>query len=422
MAMALSLSVSVPASVTSPATSSALPSAPTLAPAVAVTVGGAVAGGGGRGHGGGAGPRTPAPGPPVVGGGPGGGAGGGRGHPGADAGAAACPPRLDYGAAADTDAAAAIICSMYIVFGVVYSLLGYRCFKAVMFLTGFIFGSVIVYLICLQEKLLPAYGNAGVALAAGLLFGLVTMLVQYVGLFMTGLHTGLFCAVAGLAVADQLLGWAPPSAWAAAASLLIAGLVFAVLNLYCQKGLTVLGTSVYGGAILAGSLDYWLQRLATARWLWARVAGAAPPVPPPCWLGWLVLALWPAVALVGVATQCAVTGRGLHHRTHPYLKQHHHAGGPGMRSGGPAGQVPRTREQRAEMRQNKYRYLYQVRTAHGDVICQSYVQALQRRVLGDTSCGTLRSDSTRLTVLPPASSAGQPLTESEGEGDTDDLR
>jgi len=38
---------------------------------------------------------------------------------------------------------------------------GYRCFKAVMFLTGFIFGSIIVYLICLQEKLLPAYGNAG---------------------------------------------------------------------------------------------------------------------------------------------------------------------------------------------------------------------------------------------------------------------
>jgi hypothetical protein len=38
---------------------------------------------------------------------------------------------------------------------------GYRCFKAVMFLTGFIFGSIIVYLICLQEKLMPVYGNAG---------------------------------------------------------------------------------------------------------------------------------------------------------------------------------------------------------------------------------------------------------------------
>lgn len=29
-----------------------------------------------------------------------------------------------------------------------------------------------------------------------------------------------------------------------------------------------------------------------------------------------------------------------------------------------------TRAERAEMRQKKYRYLYQVRTAHGDVISQ----------------------------------------------------
>lgn len=70
-----------------------------------------------------------------------------------------------------------------------------------MFLTGFIFGSVVVYLVCLSEALLPVLGNAGVSLAAGLMFGLITMLVQYVGLFMTGFHTGLFLGVAGIATA-----------------------------------------------------------------------------------------------------------------------------------------------------------------------------------------------------------------------------
>ena len=30
-----------------------------------------------------------------------------------------------------------------------------------MFLTGFIFATVIVYLICIQEKLLPTYANLG---------------------------------------------------------------------------------------------------------------------------------------------------------------------------------------------------------------------------------------------------------------------
>ena len=37
----------------------------------------------------------------------------------------------------------------------------------------------------------------------------------------------------------------------------------------------------------------------------------------------------------------------------------------------------RTREQRAELRQKKYRYLYQVRTAHGDVISQVRMATMQ---------------------------------------------
>lgn len=43
------------------------------------------------------------------------------------------------------------------------------------------------------------------ALCAGLLFGLITMLIQYVGLFITGFHTGLLLAIAGLAIYDHFL-------------------------------------------------------------------------------------------------------------------------------------------------------------------------------------------------------------------------
>lgn len=301
-----------------------------------------------------------------------------------------------------------------------------------MFLTGFIFGSVIVYLICLQEKLLPAYGNAGVALGAGVLFGLITMLVQYVGLFMTGFHTGLFSAVVALGVAEQF-GWTPGSVWGTAASLLGGGLLFAVLNLYWQKGLTVFGTSVYGGAIMAGSLDYFVEKLATVKWLWARIIATSPSShaaaaasaanTAPCWFGWLLLAVWPVMVVVGVTTQCAVTGRGIYHHEMVPSKKHQHpahqrGGGPGSCGGAGVQQRARTREQRAELRQKKYRYLYQVRTAHGDVISQSYVQALQRRVCGESG-GTLQSDSTRLTILPADQ---QQLAESEGEDGVSSLR
>ncbi|XP_068084166.1 transmembrane protein 198 [Anabrus simplex] len=304
---------------------------------------------------------------------------------------------LDY----DYDIATAVICGMYLVFGVVYSLFGYRCFKAVMFLTGFIFGSIIVYLICLQENLLPPYGNAGVALGAGILFGLITMLVQYVGLFMTGFHTGLFMGIVSLAVAEHF-SW-KPTVLITATVLLGGGLIFAVLNLYWQKGLTVIGTSVYGGAIMAGALDYFVEKFMMVKWMWDRVA--LKPSQNPCWFSWLILSVWPFMVLVGMITQWAVTGRGIYHQELVPSKKNRNMNL----------QRVRTREQRAELRQKKYRYLYQVRTAHGDVISQSYVQALQRKVCGPGETNTLQSDSTHLTILPADQTQLAALTESEDE-------
>ncbi|XP_065349863.1 transmembrane protein 198 isoform X2 [Cloeon dipterum] len=301
------------------------------------------------------------------------------------------------------DLATAVICGMYLIFGVVYSIFGYRCFKAVMFLTGFIFGSIVVYLICLQETLLPPYGNAAVALSAGLLFGLITMLVQYVGLFMTGFHTGLFLAFIGLAAADPF--YRPASAWVTLAILLGGGLTLAVLNLACQKWLTILGTSLYGGAILAGALDYFVEKFFMVYWLWERVA-LKETEKVPCWFSWVILGIWPFMVTLGLVTQCAVTGRGIYHQEMVPSKH--------VRN---AGQQPRirTREQRAELRQKKYRYLYQVRTAHGDVISQNYVQALQRKACLPGESSTLQSDATHLTILPADQSQLAALTESEDD-------
>ncbi|KAK6617368.1 hypothetical protein RUM43_014377 [Polyplax serrata] len=312
---------------------------------------------------------------------------------------------LDY----QYDVVMATICSMYLLFGIIYSLFGYRCFKAIMFLTGFIFGSIIVYLICLQEKLLPSYGNAGVAISAGILFGLITMLVQYVGLFMTGFHTGLFGAVVAVVVAEQCSQIT--SVWMTTGILLSGGLLFATLNLYWQKGLTIVGTSIYGGAIISIALDYFVEKLQMLHWIWSRVA--LREYFQPCWFSWLLLSIWPFMVVVGLIIQFTVTGIGIHHEEMIPTKN-------------PPMQRIRTREQRAEMRQKKYRYFYQVRTAHGDVISQSFVQALQRKALTPNPCdqgdmNTLQSDSTHLSHLPSEQTA-QLAALTESEDDLNDSR
>ncbi|KAK9869350.1 hypothetical protein WA026_003107 [Henosepilachna vigintioctopunctata] len=279
-----------------------------------------------------------------------------------------------------------------------------------MFLTGFIFASGLVYLICLQGELMPPYGNAGVAVFAGVLFGLITMLVQYVGLFMGGLHTGSLLGLAGLLAADHFMNTSPKgSVWMCVGVLLTSALVVAIFNLYFRKGLTIIGTSVYGGAILTACMDYFVERLSMIVWLWHRVS-LRPVEPPPCWFSWIVLGAWPSFFIVGMIIQCGITGRGLYHDDVEAGRKKPR--GPSVRG--------QTRAERAEMRQKKYRYLYQVRTAHGDVISQNFVQALQKKEAenqGAGECSTLQSDATNLTILPDTHLSV--LTESEDDSQTE---
>ena len=58
------------------------------------------------------------------------------------------------------------------------------------------------------------------------------MLVQYVGLFMLGFHSGLLAGLVGLCCVE--LYYVPPTAWLTLGVLLATGLVFALLTLYFQ--------------------------------------------------------------------------------------------------------------------------------------------------------------------------------------------
>lgn len=129
----------------------------------------------------------------------------------------------------------ATICMLYVFFGVFCTFFGYRCFKATMFLTGFVFGSLVVYLICLEENILPMWANTLIAVSAGILFGLITLLVQYVGLFMLGFHGGLIIGILILCIIELVdPANSPESPWISLLILLFFGLVMALFNLYLQ--------------------------------------------------------------------------------------------------------------------------------------------------------------------------------------------
>jgi len=104
---------------------------------------------------------------------------------------------------------------------------GYRFFRAAMVATGFIFGSELVYFICVEENIFPLGGKIGLSIGAGLLCGLAAVLIHYVGFFVAGFQFGLLSAVGGLILLE--LGYHPFTKWIPFGVILGAGILAALI-------------------------------------------------------------------------------------------------------------------------------------------------------------------------------------------------
>ncbi|KYO17361.1 transmembrane protein 198 [Alligator mississippiensis] len=211
-----------------------------------------------------------------------------------------------------------VVCAMCCLFGIIYCFFGYRCFKAVMFLTGLMFGSIVIFMLCYKERVLDTQlsveASVGIGLGIGVLCGLVTMLVRSVGLFMVGLLLGLLLAVAGLVAMEQF--YHPPTVWVPLGLLLGGGLLCAVLTLQWQRLFTTLSTAVFGSAVMTVTADYFLELFLLVQYVYERVKAA--PARPVCWYSWVVLGLWPLLAVLGVLVQWKVTAEGYSHTEGPW--------------------------------------------------------------------------------------------------------
>lgn len=206
-----------------------------------------------------------------------------------------------------------VVCSMCCLFGIIYCFFGYRCFKAVLFLTGLMFGSVVIFMLCYKERVmdtqLSVEASVGIGLGIGTLCGLVTMLVRSVGLFMVGLLLGLLLGVASLVVMEEF--YHPQTVWVPIGILLGAGTLCAVLTLQWQRCFVTLSTATFGSAIITITVDYFIELFALVHYIYERLR--VSPKKPQCWFTWVILGVWPVLALLGVLIQWKVTGEGFSH-------------------------------------------------------------------------------------------------------------
>ncbi|KAL0978264.1 hypothetical protein UPYG_G00168160 [Umbra pygmaea] len=300
----------------------------------------------------------------------------------------------------------AVICSMCCLFGIIYCFFGYRCFKAVMFLSGLLFGSIIIFLLCYKERVLDTQlsveASAGIGLGIGLLCGLVTMLVRSVGLFMTGLLLGLLLALAALLVTHQFS--TPSTVWVPLGALLGTGMLFAVLTLQWQKLFTVLSTSVFGAAIMTVCADYFVEMLVLANHVYECLR--LSPAPPLCWYSWVILGVWPALSFMGVLVQWKLTADGFSHTEVIVSRRQKRV------------QLMRIRQKDAKKRQQSggqegtyRRKPTPVKRYAGDLLAPSYLQSLRDRQMGTgTSLSSLGTANHTMIDFDYETGSTVPLT------------
>lgn len=180
--------------------------------------------------------------------------------------------------------------------GVVYCFFGYRLIKLVLGLTGFLLaGSAAAVIVGFLS-----YGNLigmGVALCIGGLCGAMALFFLY--------RTGIFClGMLGAAVAaySVLQGREEPwILWAVAGI----GLVGGLLAILVERPVMKLATAAIGAMLMTQAG----LALARAQGLLDGTPDAAQTSAPLPYLGWVVLATWVMLTLIGASAQFGFGGK-----------------------------------------------------------------------------------------------------------------
>ncbi|XP_029450661.1 transmembrane protein 198-like [Rhinatrema bivittatum] len=301
-----------------------------------------------------------------------------------------------------------VVCALCCFFGVTYSFFGYRCFKAIMFLSGLLFGSAVIFLLCYKERILDTQlsmeVSAGIALGIGVLCGLVTMLVRSVGLFMTGLLLGLLVASAALLAMEQF--YHPHTVWVPIGFLMGLAMLFAVLTLQWQKLFTVISTATFGAAIIVVCVDYFVELLVLAHYMYDRVRVARSE--PLCWYSWVILGVWPVLSILGIVVQWRITAEGFSHTD--VILSHRQK----------RLQLLRIHQQEVKKRKNMVPHDVSYRRKAnppkrytGDILAPSYIQSLRERQTGTgTSLSSLGTNIQSVIDLDYDCGSTVPLTAS----------
>lgn len=265
-----------------------------------------------------------------------------------------------------------IVCSVCLSFGLMYCFFGYRCFRMVMFFSGFLLASGGVLLIYFKEPSLNAHfgmeTKAGIGLGVGVLCGLMTMLVPTIGLLFSGLQLGCLLSLSALVVVAQVHSLTP--VWVPLCVVLAVSIVMAVATLQWQKLFSIVYMSAFGATVVALCVDYLIGTFVLPDQVYDLFCEDDPR--PLCWYNWAIAGICPVLSLVGVLVQWCFTAKGVSHREAELAHRRNT-------------KKYRYKETRKRPPPHRRRRPPPLKRYAGDVLAPSYLQSLQERQMGTGS-------------------------------------
>ncbi|KAM9342059.1 transmembrane protein 198-like [Pholidichthys leucotaenia] len=271
------------------------------------------------------------------------------------------------------EAIQSIVSSVCLSFGLIYCFFGYRCFRMVMFLSGFMFGTSALLLLYYEEPVLNTQlgmeMKAGIGLGVAVLCGLMTMLLSTMGLLISGLQLGSLLSLSILVVIGQFHTLTP--VWVPLSAVLAASICTAVCTLQWQKLFSIIYTSVCGATTVMLCVDYLVGTFMLPDQVHDMFCQV--PLQSLCWFNWAVTGICPALSLIGVLVQWWFTAKGVSHTDDGHKKHKKNCKKYDYRE-------PRRRPQPYRRRRPPPLKRYA-----GDVLAPSYLQSLQERQMGTGS-------------------------------------
>jgi hypothetical protein len=208
-----------------------------------------------------------------------------------------------------------VLGGLLVLLGVLFAFFGYRLIKIVLFLIGFVIGCSVTYFIILAfssdhlDQTWVPYTAAGVSVVVGIICGVLTICVYYIGIFLAGASIGFLLTWFVLAAIN--IPFFREHIYIPVLGAIVGAAIVGGISLWIQKWFFILGTAILGSFMIGWGIDYYVELGSMIYYLllFAEHRSRLDP----CWYSWSMIALFVACAVAALLIQALLTGRKYDH-------------------------------------------------------------------------------------------------------------